>query len=254
MFQIGWFSTGKGKTARDLLKAVWEAIEIGKIPNSQIAFVFCNRKCGESAETDEFFDLARSYELPIISWSSRDFRPELRQSNIEKWREEYDRIVMSFLAPYHVDIYIMAGYMLIASHLMCQYYEKIINLHPAKPGGPKGSWQEVIRQLIDSRAKETGCMMHLVTPELDAGSPVTFCTFPIWVPYKTDDLWRLWDLFRGDQIKSELFNWIRAEGVKRELPLIVETIKLLASGKIKIKRSKRKGRNLTKIIDKKLAN
>jgi phosphoribosylglycinamide formyltransferase-1 len=45
----------------------------------------------------------------------------------------------------------------------------MINLHPAAPGGPTGTWQEVIWQLIEGRAVETGVMMHLVTPELDRG-------------------------------------------------------------------------------------
>ena len=55
----------------------------------------------------------------------------------------------------------------------------MINLHPAAPGGPAGTWQEVIWQLIEGDAMETGVMMHLVTSELDKGPPVTYCTFPI---------------------------------------------------------------------------
>ncbi|GAH59253.1 unnamed protein product, partial [marine sediment metagenome] len=39
----------------------------------------------------------------------------------------------------------------------------MVNLHPAAPGGPTGTWQEVIWQLIENKAEETGVMMHLVT-------------------------------------------------------------------------------------------
>ena len=55
----------------------------------------------------------------------------------------------------------------------------MINLHPAAPGGPAGTWQEVIWQLIGNEAEETGVMMHMVTPKLDKGPPVAYCTFQI---------------------------------------------------------------------------
>lgn len=229
MYKIGWFSTGNGEAARDLLKTVWQAIKERKIPRVEISFVFCNRKYGESAETDKFLDLVKSYNLPIISWSSRTFKPKLRQSNLEKWREEYDRIVMSFLAVHPADIYFLAGYMLITSPLMCKN-NHIFNLHPAKPGGPKGTWQEVIQQLIKNKEKESGVMIHLVTPELDEGPPITYCKY---------------------KIKEYDFNKIRRQGLVREFPLIVETLKLLAKGKIKIKK-KKKPRNLTRIINKRI--
>lgn len=227
MYKIGWFSTGNGEAARDLLKIACLAIEQGIIPNAEILFVFCNRKYGESAETDKFLDLVQTYKLPAISWSSRDFKPELKKANIEKWREEYDRIVMSFLAAHSADVYFLAGYMLITSPLMCQS-NNIINLHPAKPGGPKGAWQEVIRQLIKNKEKESGVMIHLVTPELDEGPPITYCEY---------------------KIEDHDFDKIRQQGLKREFPLIVETLRLLAVGKIKI--HNKRPRNLTKIIDQK---
>ena len=103
--------------------------------------------------------------------------------------------------------------------------------------------------------------MHLVTPELDAGPPIAYCTFPIRTPHRIDDLWRTWELFHEEGTKERLFNRLREEGLKREFPLIVETLKLLAQGKIKIKdgkvlskngRTLRKGRNLTKVVEKKI--
>ncbi len=73
---------------------------------------------------------------------------------------------------------VLAGYMLITGKEMCQRYD-MINLHPAAPGGPAGTWQEVIWQLIKNHTTESGVMMHLVTPELDKGPVVSYCTFPI---------------------------------------------------------------------------
>ncbi|GAI36183.1 unnamed protein product, partial [marine sediment metagenome] len=60
MYQLGWFSTGRDKAARDLLQAVNSSIRLGEI-KAKIAFVFCNREPGESPESDLFLKLVEEY-------------------------------------------------------------------------------------------------------------------------------------------------------------------------------------------------
>ncbi|NIN00786.1 MAG: phosphoglycerate transporter, partial [candidate division Zixibacteria bacterium] len=79
------------------------------------------------------------------------------------WRLDYDREVMARLQEFRPDLCVLAGYMLIVGPEMCQKYD-MLNLHPAAPGGPAGTWQEVIWKLIETGAESTGAMMHLVTP------------------------------------------------------------------------------------------
>ena len=55
-YQLGWFSTGRDKAARDLLTAVTNSIRQAEI-KVEIAFVFCNREPGESKESDSFIKL-----------------------------------------------------------------------------------------------------------------------------------------------------------------------------------------------------
>ena len=120
----------------------------------------------------------------------------------------------------------------------------MINLHPALPGGPKGTWQEVVWQLLDEKAKKTGVMMHLITPELDAGPAITYCEFSIYDD-KIKPLWDQWIEKRKnkslDEIqKSEgetepLFSEIRKRGLKREFPLIVATLRSASLGEFEIK-------------------
>jgi len=118
----------------------------------------------------------------------------------------------------------------------------MINLHPAAPGGPAGIWQEVIWQLIDNEAEETGVMMHLVTPELDRGAPVTYCNFPIrGKPF--DKYWRELEKLpsnsskRHDE-KNSLFRLIRQHGLTREFPLIIATLRAFSRGRVKIMEGK----------------
>jgi folate-dependent phosphoribosylglycinamide formyltransferase PurN len=150
---------------------------------------------------------------------------------------------MNRLSSFHPDLCVLAGYMLIVGREMCQRYN-MINLHPAAPGGPAGTWQEVIWQLIDNKAEETGVMMHLVTPELDKGPVVAYCTFPIrGKPF--DKYWQqiqrqpLTEIKKRQGEKNHLFRLIRQHGLVREFPLIIATIKTFSQGKVKVTADKK---------------
>jgi len=73
-----------------------------------------------------------------------------------------DREIMRRIKGYSPDLCVLAGYMLVVGPEMCQRYN-MINLHPAAPR-PQRHLAEVIWKLIESKASETGVMMHLVTP------------------------------------------------------------------------------------------
>jgi len=243
MYQLGWFSTGRDKAARDLLEVVNSNIRLGMI-KAEIAFVFCNREPGEAPESDLFLKLVEEYHIPLVCFSYHKFKARQGASATKQtetlplWRLDYDREVMKRLQNFHPDLCVLAGYMLIVGREMCQRYN-MINLHPAAPGGPAGTWQEVIWQLIDNQAQETGVMMHLVTPELDKGPPVTYCTFPIrGKPF--DKYWQEIKEHPIEEIKEKqgennrLFKLIREHGAARELPLIISTLKAFSQRKIKI--------------------
>ena len=242
MYQFGWFSSGRDKAARDLLQAIQSSIEIGEI-EAETAFVFSNHEPGESEESNLFFKLVEDYHIPLVIFSYQKFKAEKnmpdsqQQGGLPQWRLDYDREVMNRLRDFSPDLCVLAGYMLIVGKEMCLKYD-MINLHPAAPGGPKGTWQEVTWQLIDNRAEETGVMMHLVTPELDLGSPVTYCTFPIrGEPF--DKYWREWEELPSTSAKNRgetdpLFKLIRKHGLAREFPLITSTLKAFSQGKVKL--------------------
>jgi len=241
MYQLGWFSTGRGEGSKGLLRTVQENIQTGEI-NARVQFVFCSRERGETGATDAYLKMAENYGIPLVSLSYRRFkegRPDMDvRGNLAPWRLEYDREVMAKLKSFHPDLCILAGYMLIVGPEMCTRY-KMINLHPAAPGGPAGTWREVIWKLIEEKAESTGVMMHLVIPELDKGPAVTYCKFPI----RGEPFDRHWDEIRGQDVAeikktqgedNPLFKLIRRCGYVRELPLIVATIKGFSGGRVSI--------------------
>jgi phosphoribosylglycinamide formyltransferase-1 len=228
LLNIGWFSTGRDEAARQLLQAVQDKIHRGDI-DGKINFVFSNREPGEANESDLFFELVRSYDIPLICLSYKKFKAAEAEKalGIEKeWRIKYDRGVNKKIAPFAPDLCVLAGYMLIVSAELCQKYN-MINLHPAPPGGPTGTWQEVILTLIQNEVDTAGAMIHLATPELDRGPVVSYCLFSI----KGDPFAEYWR--KGD--KDMLFRLIRQHELVREFPLIIFTLQALSRGEVGIK-------------------
>ncbi len=235
MLNIGWFSTGKDEAAQRLLQAVWYKSHNGDI-NGEISFVFSNREPSETKESDLFFELVRSYNIPLIYLSHKRFKA-VRED--KEWRIKYDREVNKKIERFVPNLCVLAGYMLITSAELCQKHD-MINLHPAPPGGPTGTWQEVIWALIQNKADTAGAMMHLVTPELDKGPPVAYCTFPIkGKPF--DTYWREIKGQPTEEIKKKqgennrLFKLIRQYELAREFPLIILTLQALSRGELNIK-------------------
>lgn len=245
MLAIGWFSTGRDEAARQLLRVVWDSVQSSEI-EGEIVFVFSNREPGESDESDLFFELVHSYRIPLICLSSKRFKATQDVAKVETpkegtlpgWRLEYDREIMRRLQGFTANLCVLAGYMLILGEEMCQKHD-MINLHPAAPGGPTGTWQEVTWKLIEGKANHSGVLMNLVTPELDRGPVVTYCTFPITGGI-LDKHWREVAKRPIDQLKKEqgenntLFRLIRQHGLARESPLIVSTLKAFSQAEIRI--------------------
>ncbi|OGP95111.1 MAG: hypothetical protein A2Z19_03880 [Deltaproteobacteria bacterium RBG_16_54_18] len=229
-FRFGWLSSGRDEAARQLLQAAWEQMQTGFIP-AEITFVFCDCERGETAEADLFLDLAARLGIPTITFASRRFLPDLKKQDRDQWRVAFHREVKGRIASQLYDLLVLAGYMLILSAEICRQLT-MINLHPALPGGPTGTWQEVIEKLIRERAETTGAMMHLVIPELDRGPAITYFSFPI----QGGAFAPLWG--EGPEEHGPLFQLIRQEGVRREIPLILLTLKAVAEGRTRIKDGK----------------
>ncbi|MBI4298356.1 MAG: hypothetical protein HY666_01160 [Chloroflexi bacterium] len=238
---LGWFSTGRGEGSRGLLAMAHENILSGKL-DAQIQFVFSNREPGEAEGSDQFFALVKSFGIPLVTLSSRRFRREHGGGPFSEHRLAFDRQAMKLLEGFSPDLSVLAGYMLIAGPELCRKYD-MINLHPALPGGPVGTWQEVIWKLIETRAAETGAMIHVATEELDEGPTVSYCSFPIRGEV-FDPFWKEVEGHSIEEIKVRegeempLFKLIRREGVNRERPLLLETLKAIAQGRIQVRRGR----------------
>ena len=239
--RIGWLSTGRDQAAVNLLSDVVARAQQDGLP-LHFGAVFCDRERGEAPESDRFLDLVERLDVPLVTLSSAASWRAAQELGVSRavWREEYHRGVMDLLIPYRLGVLVMAGYMLISSPAMCRRYA-ILNLHPALPDGPTGTWQEVIWRLLEEEATETGAMIHLATAELDRGPVVASFRLPL----RGEDWTPLWQQFRAKRATMSvaeiaaaegedepLFAEIRRRGELREIPLLYQTLRLFAEGRL----------------------
>lgn len=86
-------------------------------------------------------------------------------------REAYDRAVSAKLIEYAVEVIVLIGYMRILSAEFVSLWEsKIINVHPSLLPAHAGKMDlDVHRSVLTQGDKESGCTVHFVTQEVDAG-------------------------------------------------------------------------------------
>lgn len=237
--RVAWFTTGRGPGSYGALEYTLDAID-GGLP-VEIAVLFVNRDPGDFEPTDRLTAMARERGIPVETISSVRFRKE-RGGKLSKpgeplpaWRLEYDAAVAERLAPYRFSLGVLFGYMLITTPALYDRYV-LINDHPALPDGPVGTYQEVIAELMRSGADESGCLMNVVTGDLDRGPVVSYCRFPLR-DAASAEAWRAWREPRAEGVPIEetaLYHEIRRRGVLRERPFLVETLRAIAEGRLTV--------------------
>jgi formyltetrahydrofolate-dependent phosphoribosylglycinamide formyltransferase len=163
------FISGNGSN----LKAILDAIAKGTL-NAQVVLVVSNRISAYGLKR------AENAGVPTIYFPFKPYR------EAGKPREAYDADLAERIAAYQPDLIVLAGWMHVLSPAFINHYPgKIINLHPALPNTFPGT--DAIERAFEAHQRgeinQSGCMMHHVVPEVDAG-PVISQTI---VPFSADD-------------------------------------------------------------------
>ncbi len=153
-----------GSTRGTDLQAIMDAIHEKKL-DAVIKLVVSNKKDAYILER------ASQHHCKALFVDSKDVS-----------REEYDEMISTLMKNEQVDLIILIGYMRILSDTFVNDWQhKIINVHPSLlPDFAGGMDGHVHQQVLDAGRKETGCTVHLVTKDVDAG--------PILVQKKCDVL------------------------------------------------------------------
>ncbi len=141
------------------LQALMDAAQDGRL-DAQIALVVSNRKTAFGLER------AERAGIPTLYFPLKPYR------DAGKAREDYDTDLASRIAAYAPNLIVLAGWMHIDSGAMIDRFpHQIINLHPALPGEFPGAHglEDAFHAWREGRITQSGCMVHFVIRELDAG-------------------------------------------------------------------------------------
>ena len=145
--KIGILISGRGSN----MVALIDAVKSGEIPDSEVAVVISDKPDAAGlAKAKE-----RDVETTVIERRGRS-------------REEHDAEIITELRNRSVELVCLAGYMRLLSKDFIHVFEnRIINIHPSLL--PSFPGLNVQQRAIDHGVKISGCTVHFVNEDLDAG-------------------------------------------------------------------------------------
>ena len=142
--RLGILLSGRGSN----FEAIAEAIADNLLPNAQIAVVLSNKPEAPGLAS------ARAKNIPAVVVSD-------------------DADILKTLQTHRVDLVILAGYNRILSETLVRaYVSRILNIHPSllpAYGGKGMIGLKVHQAVIAAKEAQSGCTVHLVTSDVDAG-------------------------------------------------------------------------------------
>lgn len=143
------------------LQALIDATHSGKL-NANIVLVLSNKASAFALER------AKAANIEALCLPHKAFDT----------REAFDARVVAELRARNVEWVVFAGFMrLITAVLLDAYPNRILNLHPSLLPAFPGT--NAIEQALAYGVKVTGCTVHLVTAEMDAGPVVDQTVVPV---------------------------------------------------------------------------
>lgn len=157
--RIGILGSGKGSNFAAIMEAIRQ-----KTLSVDVALVISDVK--EAV----ILALAVQHRIPARFIAPGKFRTKL-EPEIEL---EYVRLLQEA----QVDLVVLAGFMrILKSPFLTAFENKVMNIHPSLL--PAFPGLEAWKQALDYGAKYTGCTVHFVTPEMDAGPIIGQAVVPI---------------------------------------------------------------------------
>ena len=139
------------------LQAILDAVQDGKITNTEIVGVISNKK--------DAYALTRAQQagIPSVCVSLKDY----------EGREDFNRALLKAVDSFEPDLVVLAGFLVILPELLVKNYKnRMINIHPAllPSFGGKGYYGLKVHEAVLSRGvKITGATVHFVDEGTDTG-------------------------------------------------------------------------------------
>jgi formyltetrahydrofolate-dependent phosphoribosylglycinamide formyltransferase len=143
-----------GSTKGTDMQAIIDVIEKGELDAKIVAVI-------SSRENAFILERAKKHNLENFYVNSKEFAS----------REDYDKAIIKILEEKETELVLLIGYDKILSDHFCQAYRyKIMNIHPSLLPAFAGMFDKNVHQeILNFGAKVSGCTLHFVTEDVDAG-------------------------------------------------------------------------------------
>lgn len=177
-----------GSTRGTNMLAIIDAIKQKKLM-AKIDIVISNKADAPILERAKLHDLSAQFINPK-----------------ELSREAYDEKISTLLQQRGIDLIVLIGYMRILSDAFVTKWEnKMINVHPSLLPAFAGKMDlDVHEAVLASGVKETGCTIHFVTHEVDAGPIIVQKTCPVLLTDTAETLKTRVQQLEGDALVQSI--------------------------------------------------
>ncbi len=160
--KVALFSSSNGST----IQGLFDAQAKGRIPNVEFS-LFVTDKPDSGA-----LKKAKKQGIKLC---------EILETQTEETREEYDRALINILRNQQPDVVLLAGWMRILSPLFCEQFGPITwNVHPSLLPDHAGLMGDAVhKEVLNDGDRYTGCSIHRVSSEVDAGEMVLQRKIPV---------------------------------------------------------------------------
>jgi formyltetrahydrofolate-dependent phosphoribosylglycinamide formyltransferase len=159
--RLGVLGSGKGSNLRALTQAIQE-----KRLDAEIVAAISDQS------DSEFLKTARAEGLPVHHVHAGN--------NPRRFEDEAQRKVLKLLQEAGAEVVVLTGFMRILKEpVLSAYADRIVNVHPSLLPAYKGA--NAVQNVLDEGEIETGCTVHLVNAEIDAGKILAQAKVPILI-------------------------------------------------------------------------
>ena len=153
MLRTGIMVSGGGTN----LQAILDAVDSGKITDTEISVVISNNPGAYALER------AKNHGIEAVCMSPKDYET----------RDDFNRVFLEKVDEYHLDLIVLAGFLVKIPEAMVEKYEhRIINIHPSLIPSFCGVGYyglKVHEAALARGVKVTGATVHYVDGGMDTG-------------------------------------------------------------------------------------
>jgi phosphoribosylglycinamide formyltransferase-1 len=149
---LGVLASGRGSNLANLVARGYHVVAVGT-----------NRpSCGAAA-------FARAREIPVGEF------PQSRYGSVQ----DRDEAMAEWLRRRGAELVVNAGYdRILSPTLVAAFKDRIVNLHPSLLPS-FGGGMDAVQRALDAGVKITGCTVHVVTDDVDAGPILVQAAVPV---------------------------------------------------------------------------